>query len=356
MALFPPVTSVDYQLSHDGDNVIQAAVSLPQYEFQHSDNFEFYKPGRHDWTSIFLFGKHYFYLRPELADSLWESVRMKCRYILAAAAGWKGDVDSNDLPLTIPDEKYQEISMIRAPIPPDNYLAHNFLKIPGEKVEIESWIERWQQTGHQLTAWTAKAKENCVDLEDCTWKWPIDPCDTLRSVNDEDDDAYMDLTRKFSFFEALRRRYSEDMNLHTRTRYTTTISNEAERERWLEPKAHALGVRAERQSRKRTRDSSPSDATRNGENSNKAHCSSIHPIIDTEPEDYNKQVIKWQPSFVQLFEEQAALGYPSFIPPSSIDHSTPKPYLNRPINSDQYPLTPMPSRNSSMIFEEEELV
>jgi hypothetical protein len=98
-----------------------------------------------------------------LVDSIWEFVRMICRYILATAAGWKGDVDSNNLPLTIPDEKYQEISMIRAPIPPDNYLAHKFLKIPGEKVEIESWIERWQQTSHQLTAWTTKAKENCVD-------------------------------------------------------------------------------------------------------------------------------------------------------------------------------------------------
>ena len=63
---------------------------------------------------------------------------MKCSYILATTAGWKGDMAPKPFPVTIPDKKYEGINMISTPFPPDTYLGYNFLKIPEEKATIES--------------------------------------------------------------------------------------------------------------------------------------------------------------------------------------------------------------------------
>ena len=92
---------------------------------------------------------------------------MKCRYILAVTAGWKGDTAPKPFSVIIPDKKYKEINMICALFLPDSYLGYNFLKIPKEKATIESWIEKWQQTSHQLSAWIAKAKETRLTAKRC---------------------------------------------------------------------------------------------------------------------------------------------------------------------------------------------
>ena len=95
---------------------------------------------------------------------------MKCCYILAATAGWKRDMAPKPFPVIIPAQKYEEINMISAPFPPATYLTYNFLKIPEKKATIKSWIEKWQQTTHQLSAWIAKAKENMTHSKKTSWK------------------------------------------------------------------------------------------------------------------------------------------------------------------------------------------
>ena len=170
MAQFSPISTNVYQLSYNGKKYVQASIKTKDYEFQHTDNFAFYKPNQYNWINIPIFGKEYMYLRSELTDSLWESVHMKCCYILAAAAGWKGDTAPKPFPVIIPDKKYEEIDMINAPFPPDTYLSYNFLKIPKEMATIKSWIKKWQQTSHQLSAWIAKAKENMTHSKKTSWK------------------------------------------------------------------------------------------------------------------------------------------------------------------------------------------
>jgi hypothetical protein len=113
MALFSPISAQDYQVSHEGTEIVQAKVTVPKFEFQYSDNFEFFQ----DWTYTNIFGKELASLHPELAASIWETVHMKCRYILVVAISWKGNENDHTLPLHIRTSRFRDINMINLPFP-----------------------------------------------------------------------------------------------------------------------------------------------------------------------------------------------------------------------------------------------
>ncbi|KAF8579292.1 hypothetical protein K439DRAFT_1620662 [Ramaria rubella] len=174
MNSFAPITAADYQIIRDGNKIIQSEILAPEYEFQHSDDFNRYRPGERDWNYVFIFGRRYAILRAELAMCIWESVCMKCRYIITAASGCSGNSDYTPTTNNLTMEKLAEINMYVPPIPPANYLDFNFFNIPTDRVILESWIHRWQQTAFQLSAWIQKAKENSYKIGETSWRFPID--------------------------------------------------------------------------------------------------------------------------------------------------------------------------------------
>ena len=101
MALFPEVTGSDFRLQFVHGRLVQGPIEPPEFDFQHSSNFDFYRPNEFDF--VHLDGTdQYVLLRPDLACAFWETLKMKGRYILAAANDWTGDDPSKPLPTTVP--------------------------------------------------------------------------------------------------------------------------------------------------------------------------------------------------------------------------------------------------------------
>ena len=135
------ILSLDYNLHCHGDQITQNAVFAPEFPFQHTSNFDFYLPGKFDFIYLDAPTNHYAVLHSNLTSSYWESLKMKGRYILFAAHNWNGSSATEPLPISVPDKKLQEISMIPPPFLPLHQLTYNFLLLLESPEVIKGWIK-----------------------------------------------------------------------------------------------------------------------------------------------------------------------------------------------------------------------
>jgi hypothetical protein len=179
MATFSPVTSLDYAKDRTDSLRPQVNVELGEFEHQYTSDFDHYRICMHDLNMVETVGGRTYFIRLELAASVWESVRMKSRYILAAAHNWHGDINTEPLPTELPKDKCDELSMVVPPIPAERHLRFNFLTMNSTPEILKCRVEHWQQIGHQLTAWIDKAKERTDRIEYTTWHWPEEPSEPV---------------------------------------------------------------------------------------------------------------------------------------------------------------------------------
>ena len=146
------ITTEDYQIRKLDDHYHQLPIR-PSGELEHQpmNDFNFYKPSERDFSHYKIFNQRLSVLRPELANAIWESVRMKIREIISAGTNWEYTSQSKTL-ASIPEENLQKIHMIHPEFPPNHCLAFNIMKVPNEYQEILNWIELWQQLGRKLMA------------------------------------------------------------------------------------------------------------------------------------------------------------------------------------------------------------
>ena len=266
MANFPEVTSRDYTLRQTPNGLVQEPVSTLHFPFQHSSNFDFYRPCKFDFIYLDAPINNYAVLRNDLAHSIWESVKMKGRYIIAAAHGWDGDTATYALPTSIPDAKFKEIHMLPPPLMPNQLLAFNKLLFPERPTIICALISALQEQARMLSAWICQAKVNSSRVRNCSWTWPADPIplfpnDTLLSDTDSDD-------------------------LSSTTTECDSIFDEKPT---LIPAVRASHAQATLETVKRSHSPSPLDSQRDGNDPSK------------------KQLVLWQPTVQQLLEQQHAL-------------------------------------------------
>ena len=281
MAYFPEISPLDFALTGAGDAIIQAPVEPPSFEFQHTSNFDYYRPCAQDFYLLDPPTNRYAVLRSDLASCFWESLKMKGRYILAAANGWNGATAEGPLPITIPEEKLREIGMTHPPFPPFHQLAYNFLLLPESPDKIGEWIGLWQNNSRQLAAWIAQARLQSSRLPSCSWSWPATPTDpdpvtaphtlnTTPSHEPESDDEASTENSSLSSAEP-----------------DTLFSENPEPPRRV---AHAFQVATSQDGIKRSRDVSPIDPSRDGCDANK------------------RQLVLWNPTPAQLIEREQALA------------------------------------------------
>ena len=145
MAIYPEITSFNYSVHMNNDLLEQEPVSVPLYPVQYPPNFDFYKPNKFDFIYLDAPANNYAVLRYDLAISLWETLRMKERYILAAAHDWNGEIASHPLPAFIPDSKFREIHMLRPAFHNSPPLSNIKLFSPAHPNAIRAWISIWQE-------------------------------------------------------------------------------------------------------------------------------------------------------------------------------------------------------------------
>jgi hypothetical protein len=308
MSYFPEISSLDFSLRRANGKIVQGPVDAPEFEFQFTSNFDFYRPCSTDFIWLDPPVNMHATLRSDLASCYWETLKMKCRYILAAAHGWKGDFDKDPLPQVIPSTLLSEIGMIHPPFPPLDQLTYNFFLLPEDPAEICRHVKIWQENSRQLSAWIEKAKGKCAKVQNCSWSWPTTPFapypvgDDSSSVSE--DDGWMPNHRESdkTFVESPSPS-SESLTPHTCFSSDLSAPDCA---------AHAFNVEAQSDSSKRVRNPSPADSHRDGNESNK------------------KQLVLWQPSVAQLLERYEALMRGEVSSHSSL-HADPEPYS--PCNS-----------------------
>ena len=263
MAYIPDATHIDFNLRREGKHLIQGPVPTLTYPFQFTSNFDYYRPNRHDFHRTDE-ASPYVVLRPELAGALWESLKMKGRYILAAANRWTGDA-SSPLPATIPIGKLEEIDMVHPPFPPIPQLTYNFMELPETEEVVTQRIENWQENSRQLAVWISQAKLSSLNNPGHTWLWPAPPRPS--SSNHSSD--------------------SSDEHWIPNSSSLDTVFSEAS----LPPRhtAHAFHTHVERDIKKRVRELSPTNESRDGDSTNK------------------RQLVFWKPSLAQLLELQQSL-------------------------------------------------
>lgn len=311
MANFPRVQSLDYATEMLYGKPIQSRVVVPDFQFQYSPDFEHYKPCGYDFRKIKIFENEYVMLRPELAAAIWESLKMKYRYVLAAAHDWHGERALTPLPQNIPEAKIRELHMIAPPVPDADELTINFFAFATDMITLRVWIERWQQMSHQLSAWIAKAKERTIALGVTSWVWPEEPCaptpyaerpewDLDKQANPEEWTTGEALG--FTTRDKIKRSSRELINYARTRRGDQTYSSEGHR---------ALGLQARIERRhKRPRDTSPDDYQLDhdiaSENlrSNSSQSSPHHSKLSADPSEL--QLIKWQPPISQTFANLCA--------------------------------------------------
>ena len=265
MANFPEITFLDFSVRKGLHSATQEPVSFPFHEFQFTSQFDFYRPCKSDLVYLTPPSSDYVVLRSDLAISIWESLRMKTRYILAAAYRWNGDTAASPLPTSLSDAKLEEIRMIKPAIPFLHPLTFNPLLCPGPPATVFSRVAIWQERARMLSAWICKARLNSYLIPNCSWRWPTSPmpyCDLDQHSNATDPSS-------------------------TATEVDSLFSEEP-----VSP-SHAIRVyraHASTPSSKRPRDSSPSDPQRDGDDASK------------------KQLVLWRPSISQLLEQQQALA------------------------------------------------
>ena len=302
MASFPEISALDFSLvsNPDGDSLIQSPVQFPDFEFQHTSNFDYYKPCSLDFYFLDSPINRYAVLRSDLASCYWESLKMKCRYILAAATGW--DSESNcALPTAVPEAKLLEIGMTAPPFPLIHQLTYNFLLLPERPEKIREWICLWQSNSLQLAAWIAQAKVQSKKLPSCSWRWPATPLITyptstlpisplaspVTNTNTEEGDVPVSNSSVITDTEALFGECPEPpsecgtliLSSHQLLKHIPTSGRVA----------HALHANSEKGTLKRARDSSPVDPLHDGE------------------KDSKRQLVLWRPTIAKVLEMEANL-------------------------------------------------
>lgn len=302
MASFPEISALDFSLvsNPDGDSLIQSPVQFPDFEFQHTSNFDYYKPCSLDFYFLDSPINRYAVLRSDLASCYWESLKMKCRYILAAATGW--DSESNRaLPTAVPEAKLLEIGMTAPPFPLIHQLTYNFLLLPERPEKIHEWIRLWQANSLQLAAWIAQAKVQSKKLPSCSWVWPVAPNISystsmlsnspdaihLATTKPEDEATDCDYSTTACNQELLFSECPEPPSeygtlKHLSQHYLNHISSSGR-------VARALHINSKRGTLKRARDSSPVDPLRDGN------------------EDNKKQLVLWRPTIAKVLEMESNL-------------------------------------------------
>ena len=269
MAHFPKVTGSDFRLQFVHGRLVQGPIEPPEFEFQHSSNFNFYKPN--DFDFVHLDGTdQYVLLRPDLACAFWETLKMKGRYILAAANNWTGDDPLKPLPMTVPPQKLEEIHMIYPPFPPLYQLTYNFFMLLEKKDVICSCITAWQENSWQLATWICKAKYNTIRYCSKSWKWPEPLAYSLIYPEDS--------------------RYSTEDSTWSPNLSTADLSLPESIEAPIRT-TRTFWAKVESDIKKRACDLSPADEHRDGEKSDK------------------RQVVLWNPTLVQLLEMREALVF-----------------------------------------------
>jgi hypothetical protein len=316
MASFAPIGSLDYAVNRRHDPPFQTSVLTSDFEYQHTSEFEFYKICHHDYSQANIFGKVYTTIRPELAGAIWEAVRMKARYIYAAANQWRGDTDYSNLPRTIPEEKLTEIDMLPPPIPPVDYLMENFLAYPETLSTLQLWIEKWQQTGHMLTAWIAKAKERCEKWEVTSWSWPDEPCMPEPyaervgwDIEQQEDPQDWTVAEALGLATRVKiRRSHSTSSINSRRRYLDLDLDLDPDD--LEVRAAANQARTQREMLKRHREDSDDESSEDSDAPSKRLRFYFGGPLATIVYVYatDKQLIKWQPPISAIFEMLSAAG------------------------------------------------
>jgi len=263
MATFPEISTLDFTVRYDNRHLVQGPVGSLDFPFQHSANFDHYRPRKFDFIYLDSPTNEYAVLRSDLASCYWETLKMKGRYILSAANDWNSESALEPLPVTIPEDKLKEIGMVHPPFPPIHQLTYNFLLLPERPITIRGWIEMWQENSRQLSTWICKAKVKSDQLPMSSWNWPPPPDYSCTSSSDkESDNESAGYESNSSIFD-------------------TTLNETPELPRRV---AQAFRAETERNNLKRGREFSPEDNLRDGSDSNK------------------KQLILWQPSIAQLLE------------------------------------------------------
>ena len=285
MATFPNITASDFSVRKGPRSLEQEPVPVPRFEFQFTSNFDFYPISKKDFVYLDPPCNHFATLQADIASCLWESLRMKVRYILAAARYGNCDSASDLLTSFISNAKLQEIEMLHPPFPPAHQLISNPFLRPGHPTAIDSRVLSWQNTSRMLAAWIAKAQENSARVSNHSWCWPTSPHSLTATVDSLSDAGFTDIA-------------STDTELNS-------ISETGSAP--LAPAVLASHARATLVPLKRTRDSPPDDSTRDGDDPNK------------------KQLVLWRPSVSKLLEVQHVLSTGEVPSGCSISSTPPVP-------------------------------
>ena len=286
MASFPEISARNYSVHRGPHSLVQEPVLIPRFQFQYTSNFDFYLLGKCDFIPLEHPPHHYAVLHSDIAICLWESLKMKVRYILATSRNGNCDAVFDLLSTYIPSAKLQEIDMLPPPFPSIHQLTFNPFLRPGHPAVIESIVSSWQTTSRMLSAWIAKAQENSVRRSSCSWSWPPSSVGSLSPVDSPSDSESTDISSTAPELESV-------PNLGS-----TPAS----------PVARSFHAQVDPTSLKRVRDSSPIDPRRDGD------------------EAHKKQLVLWRPSLSQLLEAQQVITtgeVPSGSSISSIPHAPP---------------------------------
>ena len=276
MAHYPEISAIDFVLRANNGRIVQAPVHIPKYAYQHTGNFDRYKPTPHDFEPYEGPGPAQVLMRKGIAFGLWETMHMKVKYILSAAHRWNGQIDTTPLPSVLPEHKLTEIGMPPPPFPDPQLLTINIFLTAETRETLCNWVDLWQVISLNLSAWIAKAKQNCVSTPGCTWAWPHSPFDIYPAGNPGDSDDDDGATTTSTLYD-------------TSSLFTTgDLSSQLEGSPSPSPvPATSLSVAADPRVSKRARSSSPDS------------------VSSSEPN--SKQLVLWQPSPLQLLVRETAL-------------------------------------------------
>ena len=280
MATFPVITARDYAVRKGPYSLEQEPIPVPRFEFQFTSNFDFYPLSKQDFVYLDPPYNHFASIRPDIASCLWESLKMKVRFILCAARYGNCDAATDLLTTFISNAKLKEIDMLHPPFPPAHQLTSNPFLRPGHPAVVETWVSSWQTSSRMLMAWIAKARVNSARVSNSSWCWPTSPhslTSTIDSVSDVE---------------------STDVD-STATELNSTSETGPD-----PPLARSFHAQVKPTPLKRVRDTSPFDSTRDGDDPSK------------------RQLVLWRPTISQLLETQHALATGE-VPSGSSISSTP---------------------------------
>ncbi|KAF8527113.1 hypothetical protein JB92DRAFT_3107932 [Gautieria morchelliformis] len=279
MSSFPEISSSNFSLCRIDGKLIQGPIDAPEFKFQFTSNFNFYRPCSIDFIWLDPPINLHATLCSDLTSCYWETLKIKCRYILAAAHEWKGDFDKTPLPQYIPNSLLSEISMIHPPFPPLDQLTYNFFLQPKDPAKIHRHVKIWQENTCQLSAWIEKAKERSAKIPECSWSWPASPFTPFPIKDSSSSTSINDKWR------------SNHCELDTIFMESPSMSTRA---------AHAFSVNSQPNSPKRTRAPSLAHSQCDGDDSNK------------------RQLVLWQLSAAQLLKRYEALSHGEVASGSSL--------------------------------------